>query len=360
MIEGYRLEPRSAEVTSAFTRVSTVVRLRGAGHEGLGEDVTYDAGGPRRPARGAARCCRSPARTRSRASRATSTGSTCSPSPPAALRGLPQLPPLGLRERRARPRAAPGRPLARRRARAHAAAGHLRRLAAARRAAEPRPGAGAPGARPGACASSSTPRRAGTTRCSSASPRPGPSRRRLQGRLQGHAGRRPAPTPALYRARGAARFPAPGWRTPTSTRPTPPRCSPRYRDRVTWDAPIHSVAECEALPFAPRTLNCKPSRFGPLRALLDFYDHCEAEGIGLYGGGQSELGRARADPVPGRAVSPRRAERHRPPRLQRPGARARPALQPAPPGAVGHRLPLGRGGRHGAVTPRVGSGTFGH
>jgi hypothetical protein len=26
-----------------------------------------------------------------------------------------------------------------------------------------------------------------------------------------------------------------------------------------------------------------------VRALLDFYDHCEANGIALYGGGQSEL-----------------------------------------------------------------------
>ena len=63
-----------------------------------------------------------------------------------------------------------------------------------------------------------------------------------------------------------------------------------HRDRITWDAPIHAVADVEALPFPPRTLNCKPSRFGSLHALLDFYDHCEAHGIGLYGGGQSELG----------------------------------------------------------------------
>jgi len=34
----------------------------------------------------------------------------------------------------------------------------------------------------------------------------------------------------------------------------------------------------------------KPSRFGTLRALLDFYDYCEAHGIGTYGGGQTELG----------------------------------------------------------------------
>jgi hypothetical protein len=63
-----------------------------------------------------------------------------------------------------------------------------------------------------------------------------------------------------------------------------------HRDRITWDAPIHSVADVESLPFPPRTLNSKPSRFGALRTLLHFYDHCEAHGIGLYGGGQAELG----------------------------------------------------------------------
>jgi len=34
-----------------------------------------------------------------------------------------------------------------------------------------------------------------------------------------------------------------------------------YRERITWDAPIHSVADVEALAFPPRTLNSKPSRF---------------------------------------------------------------------------------------------------
>jgi hypothetical protein len=62
-----------------------------------------------------------------------------------------------------------------------------------------------------------------------------------------------------------------------------------YRDRLTWDAPIHSVEDVLALPFPPRCLNVKPSRYGPLSTLFDFYDHCEREGIELYGGGQSEL-----------------------------------------------------------------------
>jgi L-alanine-DL-glutamate epimerase-like enolase superfamily enzyme len=63
-----------------------------------------------------------------------------------------------------------------------------------------------------------------------------------------------------------------------------------YRDRITWDAPIHSVADIEALPFPPKTVNVKPSRFGPLERLFAAYDYCEQRGIGAYGGGQSELG----------------------------------------------------------------------
>src|SRR5438067_5171601 len=42
-IEGYALAGLERDVSSEFTRLSTVIRLRGAGHEGVGEDVTYDA-----------------------------------------------------------------------------------------------------------------------------------------------------------------------------------------------------------------------------------------------------------------------------------------------------------------------------
>jgi hypothetical protein len=66
-----------------------------------------------------------------------------------------------------------------------------------------------------------------------------------------------------------------------------------HHDRITWDAPIHSVADVDALAFAPRTLNSKPSRFGSLAGLLDFYDTCAERGISLYGGGQFELGPGR-------------------------------------------------------------------
>jgi hypothetical protein len=65
------------------------------------------------------------------------------------------------------------------------------------------------------------------------------------------------------------------------------------RDRITWDAPIHSVADIESLPFPPRTVNVKPSRFGSVAALFEAYDYCEARAIGAYGGGQFELGPGR-------------------------------------------------------------------
>jgi hypothetical protein len=63
-----------------------------------------------------------------------------------------------------------------------------------------------------------------------------------------------------------------------------------HRDRITWDAPIHSVADIEALAFPPKTVNVKPSRFGSVEALFAGYDYCEAKGIEMYGGGQIELG----------------------------------------------------------------------
>jgi hypothetical protein len=66
-----------------------------------------------------------------------------------------------------------------------------------------------------------------------------------------------------------------------------------HRDRITWDAPIHGVADIEALPFPPRMVNIKPSRLGPLRSLFGAYEYCGQRGTGMYGGGQFELGPGR-------------------------------------------------------------------
>jgi L-alanine-DL-glutamate epimerase-like enolase superfamily enzyme len=62
------------------------------------------------------------------------------------------------------------------------------------------------------------------------------------------------------------------------------------RDRLTWDAPIHSIADIEALPWPPKMVNIKPSRVGGVRQLCEAYDYCAEHGIGAYGGGQWELG----------------------------------------------------------------------
>ena len=66
-----------------------------------------------------------------------------------------------------------------------------------------------------------------------------------------------------------------------------------HRDRITWDVPIGSIGDIEALPWPPRHLNLKPARFGSLRRLFDTYDYCEAHGIGAYGGGMFEQGPGR-------------------------------------------------------------------
>ena len=102
-----------------------------------------------------------------------------------------------------------------------------------------------------------------------------------------------------------------------------------YRDQITWDALITSVADVEALPFPPRTVNVKPSRFGTLEALFATYDYLDEHGIGGYGGGQFELGPGpRSDPGAGVGVPPRRRQRHRSRRLQRSRIQS-PACRPA-------------------------------
>ncbi|HEX2111874.1 MAG TPA: hypothetical protein VHF67_10005 [Gaiellaceae bacterium] len=99
------------------------------------------------------------------------------------------------------------------------------------------------------------------------------------------------PDPVLYE-RVVRGFPEAWIEDPALTPETEPILA-AARDRITWDAPIHSVADIESLPFAPRTVNVKPSRFGSLGALCAAYDYCEARGIGAYGGGQFELGPGR-------------------------------------------------------------------
>ena len=99
------------------------------------------------------------------------------------------------------------------------------------------------------------------------------------------------PDAALYR-RVAEGLPEAWLEDPALTAETEPVLEP-HRDRVTWDAIIHSVEDIEALPWPPRTVNVKPSRFGSVERLFAAYDYCEAHEIGAYGGGQWELGSGR-------------------------------------------------------------------
>jgi hypothetical protein len=99
------------------------------------------------------------------------------------------------------------------------------------------------------------------------------------------------PSAELYR-RVAEGFPEAWLEDARLNDETGPALEP-HRRRLTWDFPIHSVDDVEALPFPPACLNSKPSRFGSVRRLFDFYDHCEGHGIAMYGGGQFELGPGR-------------------------------------------------------------------
>ncbi len=67
----------------------------------------------------------------------------------------------------------------------------------------------------------------------------------------------------------------------------------RHADRVVWDEPIHSMADLAAAAFPPGALNIKPARFAGLRELFAAYDHSESRGLPAYGGGMFELGPGR-------------------------------------------------------------------
>jgi hypothetical protein len=96
------------------------------------------------------------------------------------------------------------------------------------------------------------------------------------------------PDPDLYR-RVVEAFPdavIEDPRVPDETRPVVESA----RDRVAWDAPITDVESGRNLPFEPRWLNVKPSRFGTLESLLETLAYCEERNIRCYGGGPFELG----------------------------------------------------------------------
>ncbi len=285
-IDGYALEGRSRTVSSGFERLTTVIRLHGGGEEGVGEDVTYEAGDHvRQQERGAVLPL---------AGEWTLDGFSTH------LDGLDLF-----------PAQAPGFPVYRnyRRWAFESAALDLALRQAGRSLADvlgraPRPVRFVVSSRLGE------------------PPTFGPVERRLavypdlrfkldatpdwddaliarlvetgavdsidlKGAYKGTSVD-VATDPELYR-RVAEAFPDAWLEDPDLTVPEAAEALAPHRDRITWDAPIHSVDDILALDHLPRTVNLKPSRFGSLRALCAGYDFCEERGIGAYGGGQYEL-----------------------------------------------------------------------
>jgi L-alanine-DL-glutamate epimerase-like enolase superfamily enzyme len=101
-----------------------------------------------------------------------------------------------------------------------------------------------------------------------------------------------APDPVLYK-RVIEAFPDAWLEDPDVVSPDTAAVLAAEHERITWDAPIHSIADIEALAFPPRMVNLKPSRIGGLPALCAAYDYCAEHQIGAYGGGQFELGPGR-------------------------------------------------------------------
>ena len=64
----------------------------------------------------------------------------------------------------------------------------------------------------------------------------------------------------------------------------------RHLERVSYDGPIRSAEDIGATPLDARVVNVKPSRIGSLRRLLEVYARCERESRPMYGGGMGELG----------------------------------------------------------------------
>jgi L-alanine-DL-glutamate epimerase-like enolase superfamily enzyme len=109
--------------------------------------------------------------------------------------------------------------------------------------------------------------------------------------FKGHYGmevKRPDALPALY-DRVIAAFPDAYLEDPHDL----PEIAERLADhveRVSYDAPIHAADDIGRTPLPARVINVKPSRIGGVRELLDVYARCAREGRPMYGGGMGELG----------------------------------------------------------------------
>jgi len=61
-------------------------------------------------------------------------------------------------------------------------------------------------------------------------------------------------------------------------------------ERVSYDAPIRTAEDIGATPLPARVVNVKPSRIGSVRASLEVYERSAREKRPMYGGGMGELG----------------------------------------------------------------------
>ena len=287
-IEGYGFQRLVQEVSSGFQRVTTVVRLFGDGEEGIGEDVTYTTDdhdalqvwGVRLPLNG---------RHTLESFSQLLHGIELFPAPPALAASLDYRRwafesaalDLALRQQ--------GRPL-------HEALERTPRpvrFVVSRRVGEPPATdaiAGLLAADPGLRFKLDPTSSWDAAFCSALAALDAVEVVDLKGAYEGTPVEQP-PDPTLYE-RVLAAFPAAWIEDPALTPETLPLLEP-HAARITWDAVIHSVADVDVLRWKPRALNVKPSRFGQLQRLFDFYDRCARDGIALYGGGQFELGPGR-------------------------------------------------------------------
>jgi L-alanine-DL-glutamate epimerase-like enolase superfamily enzyme len=284
-IESYVLDPLQATVSSEFERKSTLIRLHGAGEEGVGEDVTYDAidheilqaAGPTLPLAGSftlasfagrlaelALFAQPPQREVSARYRVWAYES-------AALD-------LALRQAQTTLHQALGREPRPVRFVVSLRLGEPPTLEPLRRRLELYPGLRFKLDPTSSWDEQLIAELVGTGAVDSVD---------FKGLYSGSIVDQPA-DPILYR-RVAEAFPD-AWIEDPALTPETDAVLAGHRERFSWDALIHSIEDIESLPYPPRMVNIKPSRLGGLRNLLDAYDYCAARGIGNYGGGQFELG----------------------------------------------------------------------
>lgn len=101
----------------------------------------------------------------------------------------------------------------------------------------------------------------------------------------------PKPSPALYRA-VAERMPLVWLEDPAWDHECQFALEP-FQDRVTWDAILHRIEDLDNLPFVPAAINVKPSRFGTVERLFRVYEWADTHAVTCYSGGQFELGPGR-------------------------------------------------------------------